>query len=758
MADLMVAFQRILSGLGTAELGMVLSQAAVGGYRLGLDTAQKDLGWEEKIEPDVETIAAIGMRTHALSDSTIARAKGRLAVESDKLYQELNAAMRGGMNEKEALKQIQARVEGLFDETFKDWELERLVRDQFVVATKEGRRSGWQTGGVPYRQWIMHSDGKTADDSKRMNGQITEIDEPYVDPKTGEKYMLTHMRPNDRCYEKPVWELPEDVVERKGQLYAKAIGHRFQYLEDLPPMVADVLEKYEYLELMNSHQLEKFRALLSHLARKTKEVYVAEVNSIELRQESRLANGLTEEGPDDTLLNDYKGVAAELTWMERSLEEAFTEDRKFVAVDSVMHSDSVALLFSTMLGRKVDEGVEEALNQVFSNRVAGTISKGGVGSGIRGHTTPKKIGKKLNRSDWESLEFYKEALKDLSYDEITGMSDVILTYDEVVKSTILNWYSDHGMDELQAHMTQLFGMSEKGARAGFETRYAQAKQASTREHMISFLKLYACTQAYLNLDYPDKDTVTVYRGVDGHTWEKFKHLRLGSPIDFETANVSCWSESLTVAKSFITEYGGVLVKMEVPKKQVFLHYKTGNSSHQIEQELTILGSKHKGELIDIRDRDVAASRYDMGVNTEEEARMFEEEKEKLDAIQNLEVAQAKLKKLDVVFASFNLKQDTKDLVAYVMTHGAPFSDSIWQAYLGALDQSIEAVKTEGHREYLKSLKEHALEKDWTDQKKANIIKMNVTVHHGGTDEPYILFQGEDPYVVEQAIIAAGETL
>lgn len=194
-------------------------KAAVKGLKLGLKTAEKDTGKEDFI-PDDTAIARIGLRAHALSEKTMAKARGSLAYNGEKLYQEMDAALEGGMSEGEALGQIADRVRNLFTDALQPWELERLIRDQFLVATKEGRRDGWKQGGVKWRQWQMHSDSKTGSDSKRMNGQITGIDEPYTDPLTKDKYMIEHIRPNDRCYGVPLFELPE-IVKKDGLMYAK---------------------------------------------------------------------------------------------------------------------------------------------------------------------------------------------------------------------------------------------------------------------------------------------------------------------------------------------------------------------------------------------------------------------------------------------------------------------------------------------------------------------------------------------------------
>lgn len=200
-------------------LGDFLFDVILGGHKIGLSTAYDDLDMDREPEPDNNAIRNIGLRAHTLSDSTISQAKGALAYNGDKLLNEVQAKIDEGMSEREALGQVEDRVKKLFEESFPEWKLERLVRDQWLVSTKEGRRKGWSEGGVQYRKWQMHEDEKTADDSKLMHGQIQPINEPYVNPKNGDKYMVPHIRPNDRCYEVPLFELPENIKYKKGQMY-----------------------------------------------------------------------------------------------------------------------------------------------------------------------------------------------------------------------------------------------------------------------------------------------------------------------------------------------------------------------------------------------------------------------------------------------------------------------------------------------------------------------------------------------------------
>jgi hypothetical protein len=355
--------KRILDRLSNFDLSSWLNSITISGYKVGLDTAQKDLKEEYPSEPDMEAIVRIGMRAHALSEKAIARAKGGMAHGADKLYQEMDAAMKAGMSEKEALFQIQGRLKGLFSDSY-----------------------------------------KTAADSKRMEGQITEIDKPYTDPLTGEKYMLAHIRPNDRCFSVGLWELPEDTIERDGLVYAKNSesdfikggagsgikGHKTEKKLPkqllLPDGVADILYKYEYMEKLNEYQLERFRKQILDKVKDAKKKY------------TRVAGYF----PGDTEFERlHRKLVVDLGKLENKLESALSVGEKKIAIDAVFHLAHVHGRYAIFEG--TGEGIKRALDYIRDQRVHKDIGafdflKGGIGSGIKGHRTAKKEKSKLYKA------------------------------------------------------------------------------------------------------------------------------------------------------------------------------------------------------------------------------------------------------------------------------------------------------------------------------------------------------------------------
>lgn len=537
MASLMDWLKGFLASLTSTELSDSLNTIGVKGYEAGRkagfeDTSENTQGEEPDEEPsktDTDAINSIGVRTHALSEKTISEAKGSLAVEVDKLYKEMDAAMKAGMSEKEALISIQARMKGLFNECFPEWKIERLVRDQFIVATKEGRRSAWQDSGVKYRQWIMHLDSHTGEDSKRMNGQIAKIDEPYIDPLTGDKYMIPQIRPNDRCYEKPLYELPEETTEKDGILYAKyTISDLLKYSLDDPYFYkggpgSGIKGHRTYRTDTLSHGNAEHMIVVDEngkvigtqtgdldsgdvgLPKEGKEAYYDPKRKLELHHNHPAPLGGSLSLPD--ILNTCDRPGIKTVWAhapEGSYKMTIKDgtDRSAMYKDArKIEGDLMSKVKDKMLDM-LDEGASKEAARAFRDKgeaevkrrvlfalekkgyieyeehLKTDITKGGVGSGIKGHTTPKKLTPKERKIVTAYQEGVKKLVGDFQSQKKTGKKAV----DELRKE-FKEKYTQHQQASIKAfteehQKTREAAKGRKQARAQKKESPVETKESS----------------------------------------------------------------------------------------------------------------------------------------------------------------------------------------------------------------------------------------------------------------------------------------
>ena len=144
---------------------------------------------------DPRAIDYLRERTIILSDKTAAKLQGDLKFE-------LIEALKNN----ESIGQITKRLDKIFTDMM-PWQLERIARTESLNAMNSGRMSAYQQSGVvEYKMWkAAVKNPRTAADSKRLNGQIQKLEDPFVDPKTGESFMHPPNRPQCRClYENPL--------------------------------------------------------------------------------------------------------------------------------------------------------------------------------------------------------------------------------------------------------------------------------------------------------------------------------------------------------------------------------------------------------------------------------------------------------------------------------------------------------------------------------------------------------------------------
>lgn len=658
MASLMDWLKGFLASLTSTELSDSLNTIGVKGYEAGRkagfeDTSENTQGEEPDEEPaeepsktDTDAINSIGVRTHALSEKTISEAKGSLAVEVDKLYKEMDAAMKAGMSEKEALISIQARMKGLFNECFPEWKIERLVRDQFIVATKEGRRSAWQDSGVKYRQWIMHLDSHTGEDSKRMNGQIAKIDEPYIDPLTGDKYMIPQIRPNDRCYEKPLYELPEETTEKDGILYAKyTISDLLKYSLDDPyfykggvgsgikghttpkkltPKERKIVTAYqegvkklvgdfqsqkktgkkavddlrkEFKEKYTQHQQASIKAFTEE-HQKTREAAKGRKQARAQKKESPVETKESSKQSDEEQKAKRKArrearkkrqeedLKKEREEAERKAKEE--DEKKKKAQEKPEKKEKPKK--ETKKEKELREWKEERAKELERRReVRSKIFEDDVSKAHNSIMKDPKVTDFLKKTEGMSIE---EAVKHLDSSQFLGVH--------------LKDWQEGRYNTMDFMATKVFGLDEGNLRN--ETQDDMKYYRSSHEQIVgiagtSLKQYYALTQRFLKEKYPS-GYISIYRGVNGNTYNTFQEqgIKEGDDVKLAGFNLNSWSLNKDIAQRFANKTkAGIVVETKIPIERVLIHHEilekhAADPSYGDEKEILILGGGVNAKL------------------------------------------------------------------------------------------------------------------------------------------------------------------
>jgi len=137
----------------------------------------------------------------------------------DKLTGDLKMQLITGYQNSESVDQISQRVKDVFSGT--DYEVERIVRTEILNASNAGRYEGNRDMGAKWKVWkAAMINARTADDSKRLNGQVRAIDDPFVDPENDKRHQYPPNRPNCRCSVDYFVDKPE-TVSKHGMEYLK---------------------------------------------------------------------------------------------------------------------------------------------------------------------------------------------------------------------------------------------------------------------------------------------------------------------------------------------------------------------------------------------------------------------------------------------------------------------------------------------------------------------------------------------------------
>lgn len=179
-------------------------------------------------------------------------------------------------------------------------------------------------------------------------------------------------------------------------------------------------------------------------------------------------------------------------------------------------------------------------------------------------------------------------------EEALNSNKLAMDLDFHLSSANEQWY-DGNMGMLDYIVTSTMGLDKGGSRE-------QEKEYNVSDGTKTTIKeMYERNQVYLKEKYGD--TITLYRGVDGKSYDKFKKLGEGAEADLETFNISSWTTEEGSAKSFASLMKkGAVIKVEVPTESILFHHDTAaipehwSGDGDDEKEVIIGGNNFKGTI------------------------------------------------------------------------------------------------------------------------------------------------------------------
>lgn len=200
----------ILSRLNTSKYGDLIISLLRKNWKDGYKWGWSEVKGEGPKGVDEWTIRALEDKVIELSEETGSKLRG-----------DLRGALLEGMKNREGLPQLKKRVDAVFED-LEGWKTDRVVRTEISQATHQGRNAAWIVAGTaPWKMWWnpdVHSK-RTADDSKRLHGQIQRVSDSFVDIGTGRSVLTPPNRPQCRCGMRALHELPKSITFIGGQMY-----------------------------------------------------------------------------------------------------------------------------------------------------------------------------------------------------------------------------------------------------------------------------------------------------------------------------------------------------------------------------------------------------------------------------------------------------------------------------------------------------------------------------------------------------------
>ena len=202
----MINFNFIERILGIKAFNKLLWDRIYKAFNLSFKQTNDSFDWKSEPSPDV--LDYFSQRELILSEKTMARVTGNIKYE-----------ILEGLKNRESITELTNRLDKVF--SGERWQIERIARTEVLNAQNAGEfHAQIQSGVATHKIWKANVNNKrTGADSLRLHNQIQKINKPFIDPKTGKESMHSPNRPNCRCDTVYLFELPKNIIYKKGIMY-----------------------------------------------------------------------------------------------------------------------------------------------------------------------------------------------------------------------------------------------------------------------------------------------------------------------------------------------------------------------------------------------------------------------------------------------------------------------------------------------------------------------------------------------------------
>jgi len=103
----------------------------------------------------------------------------RSTLINDTTKKDLAKSLSDGIQNGESILELQDRVKDQFD-GLRDYRSERIARSESSITMNAGTLDTYKAGGVSKKEWLATLDGREREAHAEADGQIVNIDEPFI--------------------------------------------------------------------------------------------------------------------------------------------------------------------------------------------------------------------------------------------------------------------------------------------------------------------------------------------------------------------------------------------------------------------------------------------------------------------------------------------------------------------------------------------------------------------------------------------------